>query len=205
MLQWSILAILVSFGNLRSADNNSAEAILLQSLRLRASSLQSYTIEHGMDNQLFFLIDMTQPSGKKRFYVYNYAKDSIVYSGLVSHGRCNLNWLNGRRYSNNPGSGCTSLGRYKIGSAYNGHFGKSYRLYGLDSTNNKAAERAIVLHSATTIPDKEVAPGQIAQSDGCPAVSPAMLKKLDQVIKARKKPIMLYIYEEDDTSLTAAN
>ncbi len=205
MLQWSILAILLSFGNLRSADETSPEAILTYNLRLRAASLQPFTATHGMDNQLFFLVDMTRPSGKKRFYVYDYAKDSVVLSGLVSHGRCNLNWLTGRQYSNQPGSGCTSLGRYRIGSSYNGQFGKSYRLYGLDSSNNKAAERAIVLHSAQSIPDEEVAPGQIAQSDGCPAVSPAMLKKLDQLIQARRKPIMLYIYEENDATLASAN
>ncbi|MFT4022557.1 MAG: murein L,D-transpeptidase catalytic domain family protein [Flavihumibacter sp.] len=204
MLQWSILAILISLGNLRAGDDNSPEYLLRQDLRSRAASMQSFTRQHGMDNQLFFLVDMTQPSGKKRFYVYDYAKDSILFSGLVSHGRCNLNWLTGRRYSNNPGSGCTSLGRYKVGASYNGQFGKSYRLQGLDSTNNKAAERAIVLHAAKSIPDREVAPGQIAQSDGCPAVSPVMLGNLDALIRTRNKPIMLYIYEENENDLAVS-
>lgn len=204
MLQWSLLAILFSFGNLRSTETISPEALLTQSLRLRASSLQAYTAQNGLDNQLFFLVDMTQPSGKKRFYVYDYQKDSVVLSGLVSHGRCNMNWLTGRKYSNTLGSGCTALGRYKIGTSYNGQFGKAYRLTGLDSTNNNAAQRAIVLHSAKNIPDEEVAPGQIAQSDGCPTVSPAMLKKLDVLLQKRKKPVMLYIYEEAETMMASA-
>lgn len=196
MFPWSLLAILLNFGDIRTTGPVSPEAILRHNLREKAISLRSYTATKGMDNKLFFLVDMTLPSGKKRFYAYDLEKDSIVLSGLVSHGRCNLNWLTGRKYSNKPGSGCTSLGKYKIGTSYQGQFGKAYRLYGLDSTNNNASQRSIVLHSHKSIPDSEVAPGQIAQSDGCPTVSPVMLQQLDRLLKSRKRPVLLYIYED---------
>lgn len=56
-------------------------------------------------------------------------------------------------FSNTDGSGYTSLGRYRIGTPYNGHFGRSYKLYGLDSTNSQAFRRNIVLHSFSYVPE----------------------------------------------------
>lgn len=106
----------------------------------------------------------------------------------------NLSWLPGRRYSNKAGSGCTSLGKYKIGSSYIGKWGYSYKLHGLDSSNNKALERTVVLHGHSCVPDKEVTE-EICQSNGCPTVSPAFLQKLKALINTSKKPVLLWIYE----------
>ena len=61
---------------------------------------------------------MTLPSSQKRFFVYDIIKDTIQISGFVTHGRCNEIWLEGRKYSNEPDCGCTSLGKYKIGTLY---------------------------------------------------------------------------------------
>jgi hypothetical protein len=88
---------------------------------------------------------MTLPSGQNRFFIYDITKDTIRNSGLVTHGRCNEMWLDGRKYSNTPGCGCTSLGKYKIGNSYMGRFGLAYKLYGLDKTNNNAFKRFVVL------------------------------------------------------------
>lgn len=65
-----------------------------------------------------------------------------------------------------PGSGCTSLGKYKIGGAYQGQFGLAYKLYGLDSTNSNAYQRNVVLHAYDRVPDNEVYK-EICQSSGC--------------------------------------
>lgn len=147
------------------------------------------------NNNICFMIDMNIASGKNRFFVYDIKKDSIVDAGLVTHGRCNSNWLEGRKYSNTVGSGCTSLGKYKIGNAYNGRFGLAYKLHGLDSTNSNAFNRYVVLHSHECVPGNEVDPYPICQSDGCPTVSPSFLKELSKVIDQSKKPVMLYIFD----------
>ncbi|MFT3703595.1 MAG: murein L,D-transpeptidase catalytic domain family protein [Agriterribacter sp.] len=142
-----------------------------------------------------FFIDMSIESGKKRFFVVDLTHQKIIDSGLVTHGRCNENWLSGRKYSNEVGGGCTSLGIYKIGNSYNGRFGLAYKLYGLDSTNSNAFQRFVVLHSMECIPEKECFPYPICQSDGCPSVSPGFLKKLQVLLDSSSKPVLLYIYE----------
>ena len=116
-------------------------------------------------------------------------------AGLVTHGRCNQNWLRGRKYGNEVGCGCTSLGLYKIGSAYKGRFGLAYKLHGLYSTNSNAFKRFVVLHSMECVPESETYPYPICQSDGCPTVSPGFLKKLQVILDSSAKPVLLYIYE----------
>lgn len=152
--------------------------------------------KNGYNTKLAFLVNMKIASSQKRFFIYDFEKDSIVGAGIVTHGRCNQNWLEGRRYSNIVGSGCTSLGNYKIGNPYQGKFGLAYKLYGLDSTNSKAFERYVVLHSHACVPETEV-DYEICQSDGCPTVSPGFLKKLQTIIDRSSKPILLSVYEAD--------
>jgi hypothetical protein len=137
---------------------------------------------------------MSLPSGQNRFFVYNLENDSLQVQGLVAHGNCFEYWLEGRKYSNTVGSGCTSLGKYKIGIPYTGKFGYSYKLHGLDTSNNKAFERTVVLHAHNCIPETEVAE-DICQSNGCPTVSPKLLEQLKEIINTSKKPVLLWIYE----------
>jgi hypothetical protein len=149
----------------------------------------------NFNNTTCFLVDMNIASGKNRFFIYDIKRDSVINTGLVTHGRCNSNWLDGRKYSNTFGSGCTSLGKYKIGNAYNGRFGLAYKLHGLDSTNSNAFNRYVVLHSHECVPGNEIDPYPICQSDGCPTVSPTFLKELSKIIDQSKRPVMLYIFD----------
>jgi hypothetical protein len=160
----------------------------------KAGEARSYVRAKGFNEQIVFLIDMQVASGQPRFFVYHLGKDSIISSGLVTHGRCNENWLEGRRYGNTVGCGCTSLGRYKVGYSYQGRFGLAYKLYGLDTSNNKAFDRFVVLHSHECVPEKAIA-DDICQSDGCPTVSPGFLQYLKPLIDRSSKPVLLWIYE----------
>lgn len=165
-------------------------------LKDKAASLEAYAKANNYSADYVFLVDMSLPSGKKRFFVYNLKTDKMECSSLVSHGfgstikdsECDL------LFSNNNYSCKTSLGRYKVGASYNGTYGLAYKLYGLDSSNSKAFERAIVLHSDQHIPSVEVYPAKIFQSAGCPAVTPTFLPVLGKYIKGSKKPILMWIY-----------
>ncbi|MGZ5191235.1 MAG: murein L,D-transpeptidase catalytic domain-containing protein, partial [Flavisolibacter sp.] len=90
-------------------------------------------------------------------------------------------------------SGCTSLGKYKIGNPYQGKFGLAYKLYGLDKTNSNAFSRFVVLHAHDCVPDDETE-NEICQSPGCPTVSVAFLKELKTMINNSEKPVLLWIY-----------
>jgi L,D-transpeptidase catalytic domain len=166
----------------------------LQKLKLKAEEARTFTSTNGFNENICFLVDMSLPSGENRFFVYNLIKDTLQNSGLVTHGRCNLNWLEGRQYGNTVGCGCTSLGRYKIGYSYNGRFGLAFKLYGLDKTNDKAFDRFVVLHSHGCVPETEIK-DDICQSDGCPTVAPGYLLQLKPIINSSKKPVLLWLFE----------
>lgn len=166
----------------------------VEKLKKKSTEAISFIKKNGYNESVCFFIDMTFPSGQNRFFVYDVVKDSIQKSGLVTHGRCNKMWLEGRKYSNEPGCGCASLGKYKIGNSYNGRFGLAYKLYGLDKTNNNAFKRFVVLHSHECVRETEVQ-DEICQSDGCPTVSPQFLQHLKPVIKQSSTPILLWIFE----------
>jgi hypothetical protein len=165
-------------------------------LKLKQKTLEvaAFARAHGYNDRFCFMIDMSIPSGKQRFFIYNLKKDSIELAGLVTHGAGSVTSNDQLFFSNIPGSNCTSLGKYKIGKPYMGKFGLAYKLYGLDTTNNKAFERFVVLHAHACVPVLEVYPRAICPSLGCPTVAPAFLKKLSEYLDKKNKPVLLSIY-----------
>ena len=160
----------------------------------RANQLKSYAMKNGFSRSYCFFVDMNIHSGRKRFFVYDLESNTVVISGLVAHGSCGDTFLNEAKFSNVPGCGCTSVGKYKIGERYRGNYGKSYKLYGLESTNSNAYRRAIVLHGFSCVPDEEIYPKGVCNSLGCAMVSPAFFEKLSSIIDKSNKPILLWIY-----------
>jgi len=140
-----------------------------------------------------FLIDMKIPSGKFRFFIHDLSKDSITHKALVAHGSGSTYSEDSLTFSNTPNSYQTSLGNYKIGGSYAGSFGKSYKLHGLDKTNDKALVRYVVLHPYSCVPDEEQE-DPICESLGCPMVSDEFIKVLYPTIDGSKKPILMVIY-----------
>src|SRR5688572_29295825 len=89
-------------------------------LKRKVVSLKAVAKRKGFSTTYAFLIDMKIPSGKKRFFIYDLRNDSIIHSGLVAHGSCNTGFLEDPQYSNEPNTGCTSPGMYKVGYKYPG-------------------------------------------------------------------------------------
>ncbi len=165
-----------------------------EKLKTFAASARDFVKQKKYNEQTCFLIDMSLASGQSRFFIYDLKKDSVLQSGLVAHGNCYQNWLEGRKYSNGVGSGCTSLGRYRIGIPYTGQWGYSYKLHGLDSSNRNAFERTVVLHGHTCVPSAETE-DEICQSNGCPTVAPDFLEKIKSLINSSSRPVLLWIYQ----------
>jgi hypothetical protein len=178
----------------KSKRSASANSIWLSKMKEKATEAKSFTKQKGYNHNYCFLIDMNLPSGQNRFFVYDLKKDTIRNAALVTHGRCNQYWLEGRKYGNEPGCGCTSLGKYKIGYSYTGRFGLAYKLYGLEKTNSNAFKRYVVLHAHECVPETETE-DEICQSDGCPTVSQGFLEQLKPLINNSAKPVLLWIYE----------
>jgi hypothetical protein len=164
-------------------------------INILAKKINNYAIQNGYSTEYCFLIDMSLPGGRKRFFVYDLAKNSVVYSGLVAHGSCNQTFLSRPRFSNAAGCGCSSLGKYKVGEFYRGQYGKSFRLYGLDNCNSNAYKRAVVIHGYDCVPDEEIYPRVLCNSLGCVMVSYKFFDRLTSLIKESGKPILLWIYQ----------
>lgn len=148
----------------------------------------------GYNKEIAFLLDMKIASGKNRFFVVNLRNKKILKKGLVAHGYGSsiLN-SDSLQFSNMPNSLATSIGKYSIGKSYFGDFGKSYKLSGLDKTNNKAFERNIILHSYKDVPENEV-DGAICYSKGCPMVSFGFFKEIEGLIDRSNRSILMYVY-----------
>lgn len=175
-------------------DNKLNEATL-QRLKQKASSTTSFVSKNHFNSNVCFFIDMSISSGKKRFFVYDLKGDSVLKQGLVAHGSCDAGFQVSPTFSNKENSGCSALGKYKIGGNYQGNFGLAYKLYGLDSSNSNAFSRSIVLHSYPCVPDEETDPVFLCNSRGCPMISPNFLDQLKFIINTSSKPILLWIYE----------
>ncbi|MNK47058.1 hypothetical protein D3C87_658620 [compost metagenome] len=146
------------------------------------------------NDKIAFFIDMKIPSGKNRFFVYDLKADKIIDKGLVAHGSGSETGKEGKlRFSNVPNSLSTSLGRYSIGNHYYGKFGKAYRLYGLDETNDNAFKRDIVFHYYYDVPYEEK-DGYICNSHGCPMVNKKYFERIARLIDSSKSDILMSIY-----------
>ncbi len=175
----------------KTEDRKAAEFIRLQRF---AGRLENFASENDYNTRYCFLIDMTIACGSNRFFVYDLQQDSVLQSGLVTHGYGNSGYSN-ISFSNTPGSNSSSLGKYRIGHSYNGKFGLAYKLYGLEKTNNKAFDRFVVLHSHECVPEREVAPLPLCMSQGCPTVAPSFLKTLASYLDDAEKPVLLWIFK----------
>ncbi len=146
------------------------------------------------NKEIAFFIDMKILSGKNRFFIYDLKNNKIVDQGLVAHGSGSETEIEGKlKFSNVNNSLCTSLGKYYIGHYYEGRFGKAYKLYGLDKTNNNAFDRNLVLHKYYAVPYEEQ-DKSICNSLGCPMVNEKYFKRIEETIDYSKSNIILDIY-----------
>ncbi len=115
------------------------------------------------------IVDFSKPSSEPRFHVVD-LQNGTVESHLVCHGRGSDPAHSGylERFSNDFGSYATSEGTYVTDDYYQGKYGLSLRVRGLDWTNNNAEPRAIVIHNAWYAePEMIQLHGQLGRSEGC--------------------------------------
>ena len=164
-------------------------------INILTKKVNNYAIQNDMSTEYCFLVDMSLPSGRNRFFIYDLKKNTIINSGLVSHGSCNETFLARPKFSNESKSGCSSLGKFKVGEFYTGKYGKSFRLYGLDNCNSNAYKRAVVIHGYDCVPNEEIYPRVLCNSLGCVMVSYKFFDNITRLIRKSEKPIVLWIYQ----------
>lgn len=140
------------------------------------------------------IIDFSQPMSHHRLYLFD-LKHGTVERHATSHGKNSDRDNDGfaTEFSNTPDSLQSSLGFYLTLATYNGSHGYSLRLRGLEKTNDKAEERAIVMHPADYVSD---AKNYAGRSWGCPAVDPKISKKL--IDRVKNGSLILIAYDQNE-------
>lgn len=124
------------------------------------------------------IIDFTKPSDVRRLYIMN-VKTGQFTAHHVAHGK-GSGVRFATKFSNINNSKMSSLGLYLGGSIYSGGHGASLNLHGLDPSNNKSAERDVVMHAANYVSDKFLKQtGRLGRSWGCPVVSTSLMKRMN--------------------------
>jgi len=121
------------------------------------------------------VVDFSLPSSEPRFHLVDLASGQVE-SHRVAHGRGSDPSHSGylERFSNDFGSYATSNGTYTTGDYYDGKYGLSMKVQGLDWSNNNAEARAIVIHNAWYAEDDMIPlHGMLGRSEGCFAMSKA--------------------------------
>jgi hypothetical protein len=168
------------------------------SLALTASEC-ARRAELAPDARYLAVIDYSLPSTTKRFWLFDLAEDRLLAAELVAHG-ANTGENLARRFSNREGSHQSSLGLFRTAETYHGKHGYSLRLDGLESgVNDRARERAIVVHGAPYVSDDFAGQhGRIGRSWGCPALS---LAASSGVIDRIQGGHLLFSYYPDESWL----
>jgi hypothetical protein len=119
------------------------------------------------------ITDFSKPSREPRFFLLNTVSGRVT-EHLVAHGRGSDPDHSGfvEYFSNAMGSYASSAGAYLSGDYYEGKYGRSLRLNGLEARNSNAGPRAIVVHSAWySEPHVAAEYGKLGRSEGCFALS----------------------------------
>ncbi len=150
--------------------------------------------------EVITIIDFSLPSNQERLWVLDLAEAKVLYHCLVSHGR-NSGDVMAENFSNKPGSYASSPGFYTTGETYFGKHGFSLRLNGIEhGINDKARERAIVIHGADYVSSEFIEKnGRLGRSLGCPAV-PEELSA--EIIETIKEGTCLFVYAPTESYLS---
>jgi len=193
-----LIGITILFLFLRSSTQTEENT---KRIKEKAEEALSFCKSNGYDTDFCILIDMKIHSGKYRLFVYDFNAGKVEREALCAHG-CGKDDTKSTGsqplFSNEEGSLLTSLGKYKIGIRSYSQWGINvhYKLHGLESTNNNAFKRIVVLHSHTPVPSKETYPLHLPMgwSFGCPVTDNETMTYLDAKLKNTQKSVLLWIF-----------
>ncbi len=135
------------------------------------------------NSDILTIVDFSQSSRKKRLYIIDMKNDKVLMNTYVAHGK-NSGLDYATKFSNTPESLQSSLGFYVTKGTYFGKHGLSLRLDGKEKGwNDKAEERAVVVHGANYIGDHRKGSAYMGRSFGCPAIPQELSAKMINIVK----------------------
>ena len=167
------------------------------SLEERAAEAYQYARRHGLNTDYALFLDYSIPSGTPRLFVWDYDRNEVIARTYVMHGIGGGSTKSEPVFSNNPGSKCSSLGRFEVTMNHGNKIKRSYRLKGLDSSCSNAYRRGIMIHRSTWV-DRwcwaEYIPLHSNSCQGCVTVSSKGMNYLENLINSQSRPLLLWSY-----------
>ncbi len=153
--------------------SRAAPGLNKEALRHAVAAMQCAVNNGAEPAQRLAVIDYSLPSTARRLWIFDLKRQRVLLRDFVAHGR-QSGENHATRFSNREGSHQSSLGLFRTAESYQGKHGYSLRMDGLEpGINDRARERAIVIHSASYVDPRLVrSQGRIGRSLGCPAVRP---------------------------------
>lgn len=153
-------------------------------LQLATTAYHNAKAEGIGEKDLLTIVDYSLPSTEKRLWVIDMRNNKVVHHTHVSHG-IGSGGNYATKFSNNHGSKMSSLGLFLTGDIYNGHYGASLNLHGLeDKFNSNALARRIVVHPAHYANEWMIkSAGRLGRSFGCLALNTKIAHKIMHTIK----------------------
>lgn len=159
----------------------------------KCSSASDITLD---SKRVFALIDYTAPSNIRRMFLVDRQTGEISMMA-VAHGKFNAGMLNtrlspnknsikySRYYSNELNSNAPSSGFFVAGNEYEGKFGRSLVLHGLETgINDNACARAVVIHKHFGVTTSSAK----IMSSGCPMISKSYLDHVVNLLEGHENP-----------------
>ncbi len=168
------------------------------------------------NDRVITLIDYTMDSSHKRMHLIDRVTGEVS-SMVVAHGRYDTHVFNTRLrekknsiavakyYSNELGSNAPSSGFYIAGQEYDGKYGRSLILHGLEKgINDNACDRNVVIHKHIMVTESSVK----ILSSGCPMITSSKLDHVVNLLKGEqtedieltKGGSLVFIYSEREAS-----
>jgi hypothetical protein len=193
----------ISLGDKLYTDLNLQDAGLSKQTVEYAATGYQKLVDSGLvnDDRYLTIVDLSQSSRNKRFYILDMKNNELVWNTYVAHGK-NSGVDMAKNFSNDFNSNKSSLGFYVTKSTYNGKHGLSLRISGLEQGFNDNAEaRGVVVHGASYVNAGRVHSEYMGRSQGCPALPQ---NEYAQVINIIKDGSVMFIYNPSEDYLQSS-
>ena len=166
-----------------------------ESLEERADFALAFAKRHNLNEHYALFVDYSIPSGTPRLFVWDFRKNRIVARTYVMYGSGGGSTDERARFSNRPGSKCSSLGRFLVTKEHGRRNKRGFRIKGLDIDNKTAYGRGLMIHRAGWVDRhcwKKYIPLNEKCCMGCVTISSRGLNYLNPLITRERKPLLLW-------------
>jgi L,D-transpeptidase catalytic domain len=160
-------------------------------------------VDSGLVNnsQYLTIVDLSQSSRNKRFYILDMKSNKLIWNTYVAHGK-NSGVDMAKSFSNDFNSEKSSLGFYVTKTTYSGKHGLSLRIGGMEhGFNDNAEARGVVVHGAPYVNAGRVHSDYMGRSQGCPALPENEYADVINIIKGGS---VLFVYNPSSDYLQSS-